>query len=77
MNLVQAMILKRVEVLLEELSAIGEEIIDEGQRKSKSTAVVDLMSQRELSPELLKRMGVVNIQLTLLQGMAGNLEDGK
>ena len=77
MNLVQAMILKRVEVLLEELAAIGAEIIDEGQRKSKSTAMTDLMTQRELSPDLLRRMGIVNIQLTLLQTMAGNLEDGK
>ena len=77
MNLVQAMILKRVEVLLEELASIGEEIIVEGQRKSKSTAMVDLMTAGELSPELLKRMGVVNIQLTLLQSMAGNLEDDK
>ena len=77
MNLVQAMILKRVEVLLEELALIGEEIVVEGQRKSKSISVADFTTAGELSPELLKRMGVVNIQLTLLQGMAGNLEDDK
>ena len=77
MNLVQAMIIKRVEVLLEELALIGEEIVVEGQRKSKSISVADFTTARELSPELLKRMGVVNIQLTLLQGMAGNLEDDK
>ena len=77
MNLVQAMIIKRVEQLLKELETIAVEIIAEGQRKSKSTVVADFTTTNDLDPELAKRMGVVNIQLTLLQSMAGNLEDGK
>ena len=67
MNIVHGVIAKRVADLLVALEGVANEIIDEEQRKSDSTTVADLLTQREVSPKLEKKMGVIHIQLGLLK----------
>lgn len=73
MNIVDAMIANRVTDLLKELEALTLEVITEGQRKANSTAMADLMTQKELSPEMGKKMGMIHLQLSLLSNMASNV----
>ena len=74
MNLIDTMIVKKMEELFQELEGVAEEIISAGQKKAKSTAIADLTTQKEMSPELSMRMGVIHIQMGLLRTMVG---DGK
>lgn len=66
MNLVHKLITDRVEKLLNELDELSMEIVADAQRKSTSTAMSDLITQKEIDPKLAKRAGAINIQLSTL-----------
>lgn len=69
MNVVEAMMVQRTEVLLKELEVLAEEVIREGQNKATSLAISDLTTQNELSPSLVKRLGIVHVQLHTLKSL--------
>ena len=69
MNLVEEMIFNRVTVLLDEVQSIAESLIDEGEDKKRSTKVADLTTVGQIPPVTLRRLGVVQLQISLLKGM--------
>lgn len=72
MNLVEALIGQRIEVLLKELESISEDVISEGQVKAKSTTIADMTTQGELSPNIVRRLGVVHVQLNMLKTLTND-----
>ena len=70
MNIVQGMVISRVKILMTELEQLAIEVVDETNRRKASTAVQDFTNTDELKPEHLTRIGVIQLQIMLLKGMA-------
>ena len=69
MNLVEQMVSDRVTQLLAEVEVIAEEMVVELDDKRKSTKVSDFTTVGEIPTATLRRLGVVQLQITLLKGM--------
>ena len=69
MNLVEQMVYDRVLTLLAEVEAIATDMVNEGDDKRKSTKVSDFTTVGEIPQATLRRLGAVQLQITLLKGM--------
>ena len=69
MNLVEQMVSDRVTELLADIEVIAEEMVGEIDTKRKSTKVSDFTTAGDIPPHLLRRMGIVQLQITLLKGL--------
>ena len=69
MNLVEQMVYDRVTELLAEVETIAKDMVGDIDMKRKSTKVSDFTTAGDIPPSLLRRLGVVQLQITLLKGM--------
>ena len=71
MNLVDAMIVERVDEIFIKMEELSIEIIAIGQAKSNSTSIMDLTTKNDIDSDLAKEMAVLQIQLNLLRSLSG------
>ncbi len=69
MNIVEAMVVNRVEKLLKDLEVLAEDMTNTVNEKSSSQKVSDFTTAGEISPENLKRLGRIQLEVTLLKGL--------
>ena len=69
MNLVEQMIHDRVATLLTEVEVIATEMVQNADTKRKSTKVSDFTTVGDVPPTVLRKLGAVQLQITLLKGM--------
>ena len=69
MNLVEQMVYDRVVFLLSEVERLAGQMVGEINDKRKSTKVSDFTTAGDISPEMLREVGIIQLQITLLKGM--------
>ena len=69
MNLVEEMVHDRVVFLLKEVERLAGQIVGEVDAKRKSTKVSDFTTAGDMPPEMLRELGIIQLQITLLKGM--------
>ena len=67
--MVEQMVYDKVTQLLAEVEVIAEEIVGEVDTKRKSTKVSDFTTAGKIPPSTLRKLGIVQLQITLLKGM--------
>ena len=75
MNIIDKMIIGRVATLLNELSGLSIEAIDELERKKTSTFVSDFTTADELPLPILIRIGQVQMEITMLKNLLSDTID--
>ena len=67
MTIIEKIIVAKLHDYLEELEIISGEIINEIDRKNKSTSVYDLTNVGEIPKNMLSRLGRIQLKITLLK----------
>lgn len=75
MNIIDKMIIGRVATLLNELSTISVEAMDELERKKTSTSVSDFTTANELPTHIITRMSQVQMEITMLKNLLSDTID--
>jgi hypothetical protein len=69
MNIIENMIVSRVNTLLGKLEVLSGDIIDEVNLKNSSQKVSEFTTAGEISPKDLTRLGRIQMEITLLKGL--------